>query len=88
MTAKQIVKKEYGNSKNFMTPHILRYGMISENVAYELSEGTGIEHETIYGLSVVVIDEAGTTTREHSLSKKLDSLEEAERYIEELRERK
>lgn len=87
MTARQIIKKEYGKSKNFMTPHILRYGKISKNVAYELSKGTGFKHETIYGVSIVTIDKQGNTKREFELSKKLDGILEAEGYIGRLRER-
>lgn len=86
MTARQIIKKEYGNSKNLMTPNVIRYGKISENVAYELSEGTGLTNNTIYGVSIVMMDEQGNTKREFDLSKKLDSLLEAEGYIGRLRE--
>ena len=86
MTARQIIKKEYGNSKNFITPYILRYGKISENVAYELSEGTGFEHNAIYGVSIVTVDEQGNTKREFDLSKHFDSLLEVEGYIGRLRE--
>lgn len=38
--------------ENFMTPAIIGYCKISETRWAELSHGTGIEHETIYGVSV------------------------------------
>ena len=54
MEAKELVKKEYGSSRNFMTPRVLSYGWIVKNeVAYELSQGYGIKGERIYGLSIV-----------------------------------
>jgi len=54
MEAKELVKKEYGSSRNFMTPRVLSYGWISKDkAAYELSQGYGIKGERIYGLSIV-----------------------------------
>ena len=37
--------------KNFMTPDIIEYGWVSDNVAYELSSGWGIGGGTLYGVT-------------------------------------
>ena len=47
-SAKEIFKIEYGNSKNFMTPNILKVGKINHNLAFELSRGTGFKNEEIF----------------------------------------
>lgn len=84
ISARQIIKKEYGKSRNIMTPNVIRYGKISKNIAYELSSGRGIVNEQIYGVSVVEIDENGETIRRTDLSKMFYSLEESEDYIKKI----
>ena len=37
--------------KNFMTPDVIEYGWVSDNVAYELSSGSGIVGDTLYGVT-------------------------------------
>lgn len=86
MNAKDIVRLEYGDSKNFMTPEVIKYGKISKNLAYELSFGIGLCREDLYGVSVVELLDDGTTRRRTDLSKVLNSLKEALDYIEELKE--
>ena len=66
--------------KNIMTPIILRYQMIG-NYAVELSEGEGIKHDKIWGVTVL-----DTKTGEFD-SSRCDcffSKERAERHIWEL----
>lgn len=83
MNAEQIIRKEYGNSGNFMTPNVIEYGKISRNIAYELSSGTGINYQKIWGVSVVVVKNGKTERSE--LSKCCHSEKEALDYINELK---
>lgn len=53
MTAREMVKAAYGDSKNFMTPNVVKYGKLDKDTAFELSSGRGFKGETIYGLTVV-----------------------------------
>lgn len=46
-----------------MTPHKLEFGMIGEDRAYELSKGTGIDGEPLFGVSVVCESSDGATER-------------------------
>jgi hypothetical protein len=90
MRARDIIKKEYGDDKNFMTPHVLSYGKLPPvdkaiERAYELSEGTGFEHEPIFGVSIVNLFEDGTTARDWDISKMCRSKQEAEQYIQSLK---
>lgn len=89
LTARQIIKKEYGNrSKNFMTPKIISYGKINKNMAYEISKGSDFEHNVIYGLSIATyIPEENKTVRELDKSKCCFSMNEVWDYIEELKNR-
>lgn len=88
LTAREIIKREYGDSKNFMTPGIIRRGKMCRNIAYELSGGTGFEHESIYGVSIVMIDEStGKTERLYNDSHMFHSLDEASAYIEDYKQR-
>lgn len=86
LTAKQIIKREYGESKNIITPEVIRYGKINKNLAYEISSGIGMKGDTIYGVSIVEIDKDGKTTRRTDLSDLFDSIDEVEMYIEVLKE--
>ena len=86
MNAKEIIRKEYKNSKNFMTPTVLEIDwIVKDKVAYEISKGKGFEHETIYGLSVVKLHEDGTTERCHNFSDCYCSRGELRRKIESIR---
>ena len=56
LTARQIIRRKHGESRNFMTPRILGYGRLAPNVAYELSTGSGfLDPNPIYGVSVVAV---------------------------------
>lgn len=87
LTARQIIRKEYGNkSKNFMTPKIIGYGKIHKNMAYEISKGSGFNHDVIYGLSIAsYIPEENKTSRELSLSKCFFNINNLWDYIDELK---
>ena len=51
---KKIFQQVYGTSENFMTPEIIGYGHINldKHIVFELSQGTGFEHNLIFGVSV------------------------------------
>ncbi len=85
MTAREILRKEYGDSRNFMTPRILGRGLLPAG-AYELSKGGGFDHETIYGVSVVWLNPDGTTERPgQPISQMFHSREAARRHIRHLK---
>ena len=86
MEAKELVKKEYGSSRNFMTPRVLSYGwIVKDKEAYELSQGYGIEGERIYGLSIVEWN--GTASiRRSDLGGIFYNKDEIKQYIKQLKE--
>lgn len=85
LEAWQIIQREYGSSRNFMTPNVLRVGKINPNVAFELSTGRGIRDQTIFGVTVVrYYPESDTTDRNAIKSDCFQSRANAERYIKEL----
>lgn len=87
-TAKDVIRKQYGDDKNFMTPKVLRCGFCGD-FAYELSKGKGFSGDTIYGVSVVeyeVLDNAflGVTNRRTDLADCYTSKAKAESAIDAL----
>lgn len=61
LTARGIIQRQYGSSKNFMTPNVIKYGKVNQCTAYELSSGEGFsknpyqqpyDRPTIYGVTV------------------------------------
>ena len=48
----QIFYRKYKGQRNIMTPKLIRYGHRG-NYVYEVSQGTGMKNETIYGLTVI-----------------------------------
>lgn len=85
LTARQIIKKEYGTSKNFMTDQVLGYWKITRNSAVELSRGWFIDH-WIYGVSFVEYDPStGKTERNTDLSNAFANEQDARNYIAELK---
>ena len=104
-TAREILEKEYGTAKNFMTPHVLSRGLIIArgaranprtleelrphySGAYELSEGTNMEHRPIFGVTVVKLLPDGTTQRMFDASKCFTgptAKADTRRYIRELK---
>lgn len=64
--------------RNFMTPDVLGFYKLRRELGYaELSEGRGIDHQPIFGVTV-------KPDTEHKLSKLCHSRAEALAYIEEL----
>ena len=85
-TARFIIRKEYGDSKNFMTDRVLKMGKINKNMAYELSSGRGFTDNIIYGISIVELLADGKTKRRTDLAECCYSINEAESYIRDLKE--
>lgn len=87
-TARQMIRQEYGDGKNFMTPTVIKVGKRGPCRAWELSTGTGFRRETIYGVSVVDWDNlTDETTRRTDLGECFQSLSSAESYIADLPEK-
>ena len=88
LTAREIIRREYSDSKNFMTPTILKRGKMCRNIAYELSQGTGLEHQPIFGVSIVMVDESnGKTERLYNDSHVFETLDLAQDYIADYKQR-
>ena len=85
LSARELLRREYGSSRNPMTPRLIAIGKLGRDAAYELAGGEGIEPGTrIYGVSVVrVVD--GKTERDHNSSDCFSSLQAANEHIERLR---
>ena len=63
MTPREIIAAEYGQSRNIVTPRRLGVGALPGG-AYELSTGTGMNHEPIWGVGVVRVEPDGSTRRD------------------------
>lgn len=87
MNAREIIRKVYGSSKNFMTPDVIKYGKISKYTAFELSCGRGIFDNYIYGVSVATVEKDGKGYKNYDLSGSFDIREKAESYIKKLKKR-
>ncbi len=94
MTPREILNREYGNSKNFMTPQVLGRGLIHKDanfiVVYELSKGRGIlppfPAPVIYGLTVVEYDcKNHTTCGLHKIGKCSEYKSDITNYIKKLK---
>jgi len=77
-SAARVVSDAYNGQTNFMTPEVLRYGWLPDGCAYELSTGTGIGGQPIWG--VTIVDPKRPQDRPKR-SKCCHSLEEAETHI-------
>lgn len=87
-TAREILRMEYGASKNFMTPNILKMGKLNQNVAYELSQGRGFDNDNIYGVSLASYNQRkGKTRRLGNISQMFHTKIEAHSYIDNLSRR-
>lgn len=86
LTAKNIIKAEYGGSTNFMTPDVIEYRKINKYMAYELSKGVGfITGDKLIGVTIASYNpETQTTKREFDLSDSFNSIAQARDYIDEL----
>ena len=85
MTAQEMIICEYGSSKNFMTPEVLEQEKINESHAYELSKGTGLSNEPIWGVSIVKQIGDNKTKRCTELGDCFFSLEDAKEHINNLK---
>lgn len=86
LSASEIIRRQYKGSKNFMTPTKLKTGKINKNVAFELSTGSGLGHgNRLYGVSVVSVNKNGRTKAQYDISKAFGSKNEAEAYINRLK---
>ena len=83
-TAREILKREYGSSKNFMTPHVIRIGKITGTIAFELSSGE-FGGSAIWGVSFAEMMEDGGTSRRTDISESFGSRGKAEAYISEMK---
>lgn len=81
MSAPAIIRKEYGTSKNFMTPNVIKYGKVRKDIAYEVASGSGIGGGTMYGVSFVKLKPDGSTERLYDVSKSFSSMEQVNNYI-------
>ena len=70
--------KCFNGQPNFMTPRILNVGETDKYI-YELSEGEGIERETIYGLTFLTKE--GKRIEKNDPSQMLRTLHEASKII-------
>ena len=68
MEAKSAFLRVYGDSKNFMTPHVMSYGDIGRGLKYELSKGTGIAGQLIIGVTIVEVKTVDAVFRREDLS--------------------
>lgn len=85
LSARELLRREYGDSRNFLTPHRIAIGKLDRETAYELSAGEGIEPGTrLYGVSVVRVV-GGATERDYDAAACFSSLEAANAYVERLR---
>lgn len=69
---------------NIITPHVIRYQHVGNAIVVELSEGTGLSDDKLYGVTVVrKVD--NIWKQDHYTSKCFDSLDEANNYINNLK---
>ena len=87
LTASQILKRQYKGNKNFMTPNKIKVGKLNSNVVFELSSGRGLSGGMIYGVTIVSVNKSGKTQPQYNLSKSFPSKNEAEAYINRLKNR-
>jgi len=88
LTASEIIRRKFKGQRNFMTPTKLKVGKLNPNVAYELSTGSGLGHgNRLYGVTVVSAGKSGKTNSQHNLSKAFGNKNEAEAYINGLKEK-
>ena len=94
--ADRIIRAEYGDSRNLMTPTVLERGIVGTwahqeggtvHRAFELSRGRGMDGESLYGVAIVDWNSRTCQTqRMRTLSDVFGSLAAAERHLERLRE--
>jgi hypothetical protein len=85
-TAGEIITKQYGMSRNFITPTVIERELINNHTAFELSKGRGMSNQEIFGLTVVNINEYGATKTLINHSGLSDDLNDLRSKIKELKE--
>lgn len=79
LTTLQAFQIAYNGQPNFMTPNILKRGKRGA-LHYEISQGTGIMNEPIYGVTVLEVHGQDVSKR-RDLSTLFNSLNAAECYV-------
>lgn len=82
-SASSILGSVYGESKNFMTPKIMKKGKLGKSSAYELSSGEGFRGNNLFGVSIGYEDNG--KYYKSSLSRSFSKKSSAERYIKRLK---
>jgi len=52
-TASEILRIAFGGRKNIITPYRVKIGKIRHDMAFEIAEGTDMNHKPMYGVTVV-----------------------------------
>lgn len=87
-SARELIRMEYGSSKNFMTPNVIERRKNGRHRAIEIASGTGFNQEPIYGVSIVDhFPQNDTTTRRRDLSQCFQSRGAALLYANKLQMR-
>lgn len=83
MTARGIIRREYGYARNPMTPDTLSAWRLTGRLdgAAELAQGRGMSGQRIFGVSVVELLPGGSTKRRTDLAHLFQTEEEARAYI-------
>lgn len=86
-SADSILQQEYGGATNFMTPDVLEVGKVGplegeRIIVYEIAEGTSMEQQPIFGVTIVTYDTStGETARRIEESDLFNSIEEAGNHL-------
>ena len=83
MTAQQAFYKAFNGQRNFLTPNLVRYEEIPGEYFIEISSGSGIYNQKVYGVTILDFNLKHRT----DLSNLFNHLQDAEDYIESLREK-
>lgn len=78
-----ILGSVYGESKNFMTPKVIKKGKLGKSSAYELSSGDGLMGNKLFGVSIGYKDEG--KYYKSDLSRSFSKKSSATRYIKRLK---
>jgi hypothetical protein len=83
LTVSNVLHAQYGGISNFITPTFCASGARADKrLVWEISSGSGIMGNTIYGVTVVEYDpETAWTYSRRDLSKPFGTREEADKYI-------
>ncbi len=87
MTAAQIIRQEYGTSRNFLSEHVIGYELLRDRkgfqLAAELSEGPSILRDggVIVGVTLVRRYPDGHTRRLTKLSRAFSSRHDARDFL-------